>query len=181
MSDRSSFIRPDDFWRKVGVKAGQKVVHLGCGAGFYLIPVAKLVGKQGSVIGVDIMSNLLAEAEGRAQREGVDDIVHVVRADLDVLKGSRLPHGMADLVLVANILHQANPEAILGEARRIVSDEGRVVVVEWDVVSTPIGPPNSRRIAKEDVLAIAIRGGLKLQNDFLPSPYHYGLVLVPSN
>lgn len=179
MASSSSFIRPEDFWRQVGLRAGQKVAHLGCGAGFFLIPAARLVGKDGSAIGVDLMANLLAEVENRARRNGLDSVVHTIRADLETTKGSQLPSGSVDVVLVANILHQAHPEAILSEARRIVASNGRVVVVEWGIYATPFGPLPEKRISKEKVILIAEKYGLQLQQEIDPSPYHYGLIFGP--
>lgn len=177
--NKQSFIRPEEFWHDLGLRAGQTLVHLGCGAGFYLVPAAKIVGSAGKVIGIDIQAHLLAEAEGRAQREGVGDIVHTIRANLENERGSTLPPASADWVLVANILHQALPAAIFGEAARIVQPDGTVVVVEWDVGASPLGPPNERRIAKPDALTMTEKSGLRLEREFKPSPYHYGLILKP--
>lgn len=178
--NEQSFIRPDDLWHNLGLRAGQTVVHLGCGPGFYLVPAAHIVGSSGRVIGIDIQAHLLAEAEGRAQRAGVGDIVHTSRANLETEKGSALEGASADWVLVANILHQAVPAAILGEAARIVRPGGSVVLVEWDVGASPFGPPTEVRIAKPDALAASKATGLTLSSEFKPSPYHYGLILKPA-
>ncbi|MDP3997027.1 MAG: methyltransferase domain-containing protein [bacterium] len=177
VNNSSSFIRPEEFWRRLGLQAGQRVVHLGSGAGFYLIPAAKIVGQSGSVIGVDVMTHLLSESENRAQREQVAGVIHTVRADLEKNQGSTLPAGNADWVLVANILHQSDPAKILTEAKRLIKPNGRVVVVVWDVVATPLGPPAGQRFSKETMLSIAQTVGLSLVKDFAPSPYHYSLVL----
>lgn len=177
--NEQSFIRPDELWHNLGLRAGQTMVHLGCGPGFYLVPAAQIVGTNGKVIGIDIQAHLLAEAEGRAERNGVADIVHTIRADLETDKGSTLPPATADWVLVANILHQAVPQAILREAARIVRPDGSVVVVEWDVGASPFGPPTEMRISKPDTVATAEAAGLKIAREFKPSPYHYGLILKP--
>jgi ubiquinone/menaquinone biosynthesis C-methylase UbiE len=130
------------------------------------------------VTGIDIQTHLLAETENRAQREGVEKIVHTLRANLETERGSTLPDAAADWVLVANILHQAAPAAILGEAARIVKLEGRVVIVEWDVAASPLGPPTEVRVAKPDTVALAEQAGLKVFREFKPSPYHYGLIMT---
>ncbi len=174
----SSFIRPDEFWRSLGLQAGQTVVHLGCGAGFYLIPAAKLVGRMGKAIGIDLMPNMLAETENRARRENISDIIQTIRANLENPSGSTLSNDVADWVLVANILHQSNPEAILTEAKRLAKDTGKIVVIEWDVIATPLGPPPSRRIPKDQVKSVAVSLGLNPIQDFSPSPYHYGIIFT---
>jgi ubiquinone/menaquinone biosynthesis C-methylase UbiE len=173
----TSFIRPETFWRDLGLAAGQRVVHLGCGPGFYVLPAAHIVGKTGKVIGVDVLAPLLAAVESRAQRENVTEIIETIRANLEMDKGSTLPGGSADWVLVANILHQSDPVKILTEAARVVAPTGSIVVVEWDVVATPLGPPPERRIPESAVRQHIQALGLRVERAFKPSPYHYGLVL----
>lgn len=175
----TAFVRPDEMWRTVGLRAGQTVVHLGCGPGFYLIPAAIIVGATGTAIGVDILVHLLAEVESRARYAGVPRSVKTVRANLENPQGSMLPDSSADWVLVANILHQADHAKIFGEARRLVKDDGRVVIVEWDTVATPLGPPAALRVAKQEALTAAEGSGLVLERAFVPSPYHYGVILKP--
>jgi ubiquinone/menaquinone biosynthesis C-methylase UbiE len=178
MENNTSFIRPEDLWREIGIQAGQTIVHLGCGAGFYLIPAAKLVGRMGKVIGIDLMPHLLEEAESRARRENISDIVHTIRANLEEDSGSTLADNIADWVLVANILHQSDPVAILTEAKRLSKDSGRIIVIEWDIVATPLGPPPDQRIAKNRVREHASSIGLNVEKEFSPSPYHYGIIFT---
>ena len=179
MSEQS-FIRPEELWHTLGLRAGQTVVHLGSGPGFYVIPAAKTVGQAGKAIAIDIQPHLLAETESRAAREGLSETVHTIRANLETDRGSTLPPDTADWVLLANVLHQAAPAKMLAEAARIVKPAGRVVVVEWNVGASPFGPPPETRLAQPDALAAAERAGLQLQREFKPSPYHYGLLLSRS-
>lgn len=175
--ESETFIRPEKLWRTVGIRADQTIVHLGCGAGFYLIPAAHQVGKKGKVIGIDIRPDMLAEAESRAKRAGVAEIVHTMRANLENKQSNPVKAHTADWVLIANILHQAQPEKILNEAKRIAKQEGSIVVVEWDTVATPLGPPQEKRVEKNQVMALAQQVGLSIKREFSPSPYHYGLIL----
>lgn len=177
MATSPGFIHPDEFWRSVPLRAGQTVVHLGCGAGFYLIPAATIVGPNGKVIGVDIRQDMLDEAMNRAQQEGVGTTVTVSRLNLETGQGDPIPEKIADWVLVANILHQANPTKVLSQARRILKADGTIIVIEWDVIATPLGPPTTRRVAKEDVLKCIKELHLTVTKEFQPSPYHYGLLL----
>src|SRR5690554_1427627 len=40
--------------KALGVQSGQTVCDMGCGNGFYTLPLAKLVGPEGKVLAVDI-------------------------------------------------------------------------------------------------------------------------------
>ncbi len=173
-----SFIRPEEFWRSVGLRADQTVVHLGCGAGFYMVPAASIVGKRGKVIGVDLLPDMLAEAENRARRSGVDAIVRTVRGNLENPRGSTLEDGIADWVLVANVLHQSDPVKIMAEAARLLKATGSIIVIEWDTAASPMGPPSSKRVGKQEVAALIEEAGLTITKDWQPSPYHYGLIVT---
>lgn len=176
MAEANSFIRPDALWRSLGLRAEQVVVHLGCGAGFYLIPAAEIVGPKGKAIGIDIRSDILAEVENKARRHKVDGIVSTLRSNLEHTPGSSLAEKSADYVLLANILHQSDPGHVFAEAKRIVSHNGSIVVVEWNTSATPFGPPVDQRIPAEELKQVAGALGLTLAKEFTPSPYHFGLL-----
>jgi ubiquinone/menaquinone biosynthesis C-methylase UbiE len=176
MPDKETFIRPEELWRTLGLRANQTVVHLGCGAGFYLIPAAQIVGSKGKVIGADVREDMLQEVESRAEREKVADIIQTVRVNLEDHNNEGIPAGKADWTLVANILYQADPKKILGEAVRVTKPQGTVVVVEWDIAATPLGPPPEKRRSPAEITAEAAAAGLKPTGTFSPSPYHFGLL-----
>lgn len=180
MAQRNPFIRPDTFWHSLMLRANQSVVHLGCGAGFYIIPAARIVGEKGKVVGVDIRPDMLAEVDNKAQQFGLDAIVKTFRANIENTPGSPLAEHSMDWVLVYNILHQSDPQKVFQEARRVVSVKGRVVVVGWATAATPLGPPNEKRISEDEIKQIASENGLKLVKEFAPSPYHYGLIMTPA-
>ena len=174
----SAFLDPESVLRRFGLRAEQTLVHLGCGAGFWLIPAAQIVGASGQVIGVDIRPDILSESVSRAQREHLDNIIHTVRGDLERDRGSRLEDEIADVVLVANILHQADPAKILSEAKRLAKVNGFIIVIEWDVAASPMGPPPAQRISAPEVSQLAESLDLDIVESFTPSPYHYGLILA---
>lgn len=180
-SENTSFIHPENLWREVGLSANQSVAHLGCGPGFYLIPAAKIVGAKGKVIGIDLMPDLLREVENRAKREAVENTVHTIRANLETKNGSTLPNHSIDWVLLANVLHQSDPDKLIHEAARIVKETGSVLIIEWDTVATPLGPPTEARISKTTVVTAAQSAGLVQDRALAPSPYHYGLILKLSS
>lgn len=174
----ATFLRPQELWQELGLRANQTVIHLGCGAGYYLVPAARRVGPRGQVIGIDIREVMVSEAQSQVKRAGVGDTVKVIRANLENPRGSTLDDGVADWTLVANILYQASPSKIMAEAARVTKPGGAVVVIEWDTVASPFGPPLANRIPKQQVLELATALKLKRDREFQPSPYHYGLLLV---
>jgi SAM-dependent methyltransferase len=50
----SLFVNPYRFLYEAGIKAGQKVLEVGFGSGFFTILAAKIVGERGTVYALDI-------------------------------------------------------------------------------------------------------------------------------
>jgi len=173
-----NFLRPDAVLLDVGIKEGMNVVHFGCGAGFYVIPAAKFVGPKGRVVGVDIREHSLETVRHKAKLEGLDN-VDAIRGDLVKEAGSHLPNGWADIVIVANILHQSDPRMVMREAARVLRAEiGRLVTIEWEMVNVPFGPSVEHRTSPDTVLAAARMNNLVALRRFKPSPYHYAILFA---
>jgi len=56
----------EDVLRRIGITEGQKVLDFGCGSGNYTIPIAKIVGDEGTVYALDKNSYSLNELMQRA-------------------------------------------------------------------------------------------------------------------
>ncbi len=173
-----NFIRPHDVLRDVGIREGMQIVHFGCGPGFYVIPAAEFVGPSGRVVAIDIRLPAIEEVTQRVRFANLTN-VDILRLDLTAPRGSQLPDGWADLVILVNILHQSDSRPVLTEAARVVRPGvGRVLVLAWELVNTPIGPPVERRVAPDQLLAGARNANLVLLRRWKPSPYHYALLFA---
>jgi ubiquinone/menaquinone biosynthesis C-methylase UbiE len=69
-------------WRAAGLRAGQRVLDLGCGPGLVTIELAQLVGPAGRVVALDRAPHLL-DVLGRAARERQLRNIEIVEADFD--------------------------------------------------------------------------------------------------
>jgi len=67
------------------VHPGMTVLDIGCGMGFFSIALARLVGKEGSVISVDLQQEMLQVLKKRAIRAGVADRIQPHRSSPGVL------------------------------------------------------------------------------------------------
>ncbi len=76
-----------------GVRAGDRVLHLGCGTGYYTAILAELTGPAGKVVGVELDEGLAARA--RIALEPWPQVT-VLQAD-----GSRGPFDPADVIIVS--------------------------------------------------------------------------------
>lgn len=126
-----------DRWRAVGVTReavpGARVLDVGCGSGLKSLVVA-LEDPGASIVAVDAPAVLEATASAAASL-GVADRTRLVPGDVTTLE--RLD-GPFDVVLFGFVLHYFDPEElrpILRQARRLLADDGRIVIV------TPLASP----------------------------------------
>ena len=163
----------------VGIRAGQTVADLGCGTiGHFVIPAAKLVGPEGKVYAVDILRPVLDGVASRAKLEGVPWI-QTVWGNCEMIRGVKIADNSCDITLVVNNMYLAKDRlTFLREAGRMTKPGGKIVVVDWKTIASPLGPPINARVASETVKVDAANAGLKLQEAWEPAPYFWGLVFA---
>ncbi|MFH1822572.1 MAG: methyltransferase domain-containing protein [Patescibacteria group bacterium] len=164
---------------KADLSQDMKVADLGCGAsGHFVFSAASIVGKRGIVYAVDILKTVLGAIDRRIKQENIENI-KTVWSNLEVFKATKIESGSVDVILLVNTLYQSHKRVeILREAIRLLKKHGRLVVVEWKNVASPIGPPVEERV-KADLLKIgAHKLGLKEEEEFVAGQYHYGLMFT---
>jgi SAM-dependent methyltransferase len=117
------------FLRWVPVRAGDRVLEVGCGTGVVARDLAALVGRRGVVTAVDTSATLLERARALSRGAPGGRLVFR-RAD-----GHRLPFAdrRFDAVLaITVILHVEDPLRVVKEMARVVRPDGRVAVQDQD-------------------------------------------------
>ncbi|MFD9737202.1 class I SAM-dependent methyltransferase [Umezawaea sp. NPDC059074] len=60
------------------LRAGDRVLDLGCGTGNVLFPAARAVAPGGTVVGIDLSRNMIARAEAAVSQQGLHDVTLAV-------------------------------------------------------------------------------------------------------
>lgn len=177
----TELINPFKLLERVGIREGQRVADLGCGAlGHFVFPAAQLVGPKGEVFAVDIQRSVLEQIEQRSKEQQFWN-VHTVWSDIDVFRATRVEEHSLDLVLLINNLYLSqNRPQLMREMARLAKTGGTVVVVEWKASASPMGPPSAQRIGKEEAKKILDCEYLDFHDEFEAGPYHYGLIYYRS-
>ena len=83
------------------VKKGQVVADLGCGSGYYTLPLAECVGPEGKVYAVDLDKKCIRALEKKAAKSGYSNIeAHTSSAsDLSFIKDSSVDFILANGLL----------------------------------------------------------------------------------
>ena len=157
---RRATLPPEQTLRDAGVAPGQTVVDLGCGAGYFTLPAAALVGPRGTVYGVDSQPEMVEACRRRAAEAGAPH-VQVIRSDAVRVP---LPDAIADLVLIAWVLHEVQDRvAFLREARRLLKPGGGAALIEFRKQDGLWGPPMEVRLSEAEVAAVAGAAGLRVR------------------
>jgi arsenite methyltransferase len=108
-----------------GLKKGDTVLDLGCGAGFDALLAAQRVGPDGKVIGIDRSAEAIGKATAYAGRGNYTNVEFRV-AEIEPLP---VPDRSVD-VIISNCVINDSPDkpAVFREARRVLKDGGRVLV-----------------------------------------------------
>ncbi len=176
----AKLLDPTDLLKNhLGLGVGHQMGDLGCGgAGYFTIPAARLVGNMGKVYAVDILKSALDGVVGKAKLENLHNI-ETVWSDLEKVGATKIPESTLDTACLINILFQSrNNENLLQEACRLLKVGGKLLLVDWKVEPTPLGPPQDQRLSPQEVDRLATKSGFSVTESFEAGPYHYGLILV---
>ena len=154
------------------------IADLGCGrTGHVVFPAALALGEMGMVYAVDIMKDVLENIIKWAAMDGFVNI-HPIWADLEKIGQTSIPERSLDIVFLVNTLVQSNNKpSILEEAKRLLKEKARMVVVDWSRKGLPFGPSEERFVDFENVKQWAKKQGMAIQEEFDMGSYHHGLVL----
>lgn len=177
ISGGNELLDPAEILARIGIRTGARVADLGCGgAGHFVVPAARLVGNHVSVYAVDILKSSLRSVASKARLEGVNNI-KTVWSNLEIFGATKIRKESLDFGLLINIFFQSKHHGeILKETIRLLKKEGKILVIDWNKVPTPFGPPPEDRVKPDEVKKIAKNLRLKLIDEFDAGNYHFGLI-----
>jgi len=149
---------------------GMVYADIGCGPGYFTLPVAERVGAAGRVYALDIQPEMLAELERRARARGLENVRPLRCGEREL----PLPSASVDAACLANVFHELEaPVAFLSEVRRILRPGGRLILIDWKPIETPMGPPPGERVPPEAVGQALREAGFVRWKEHDIYPFHY--------
>jgi ubiquinone/menaquinone biosynthesis C-methylase UbiE len=163
---------------QIGLKPGDTLVDLGSGDGYFSIPAARIVGKTGKIYALDVSAEAIAELKDASRVAGLNNIQTAVGEAEKTL----LCKGCADVVLMANVVHDFNdPVAALKNARLMLKPGGRLADLDWKKEQNQLhGPPFAKRFDQEKATALLNQAGFKVMSSTLVGSFHYLLIAEPA-
>jgi SAM-dependent methyltransferase len=146
------------------LKAGDRVLDLGAGAGEPSLSAARRVGPSGHVVATDISSNILEFAAQSARDRGLTNL------ETRVMDGEKpdLPEATFDAVLSRlGLIYFPDRDGALRSANRLLKGGGRVVLAGFST-------PDQNRFFSIPITVIRRRAGLAPPAPGLPGPFSLG-------
>jgi len=171
-----NFFNPIKILATLGINSQTAdVAEFGCGYGTFTIPAAKII--KGKIYALDIEPDMIRITDEEAKKHGLNNIEAILRDFM--AEGSGLPNESMDYVMLFNILHLEKPIVLIGEAKRILKEGGRLGIIHWNYdLATPRGPSMDIRPKPEDCIKWAESIGFSGAIRYDLKPYHYGIVLT---
>lgn len=115
------FRDPYELLNTAGMRKGQKVLEVGCGPGYFTIPAAHIVGKEGLVYAVDVNPFAVQRIQAKISRERLNNVLPM----LTNASNTGLPENTIDLAFVFGLPRIAGGlKNLLSELHRILKTEG---------------------------------------------------------
>lgn len=132
------------------IQEGMVGLDIGCGPGFFTLPIAQLVGSAGRVIGVDLQEEMLEKVRRKIKGAEFEDRIVLQKSDGNSIGVAE----QLDFVLLFYVVHEVpKKDGFFNEIARILRPTGKVLIVE---------PPfHVSRSAFKGALRIAEEAGFK--------------------
>ncbi len=168
--ERDEEERASESFKQLKLTAGMTVCDLGCGNGYWTLPMARDIGSEGRVLAVDIQREMLQKLRERSARAKMNNIEPV----LGKIDDPNLPAGEVDLLLMVDVYHEfSHPESMLWGIRRSLKPTGVIALLEYreEDPDVPIKPLH--KMSKTQIMKEYKQNGFKLVREYNELPWQH--------
>lgn len=127
---RSKLPEREHMIRDIYFKQGSYIVDAGCGPGLWTPLLARAIGSEGRILGVDVSPEALVTAYNQMQGKWFEPIVKYKQGLMEQLP---VPYGTVDLIFSANVSQYfPEPVSTFAALRRYLVPGGRLVIKDID-------------------------------------------------
>ena len=171
-ADRYESTDPQRLISMLPILVYHEVADIGCGPGFFTIPLAKYLF-DGRVYAVDVQQEMLDATQEQVKA------VNLTNVELKLAGENELPleDDSLDGAFIAFVLHETEaPATMLAEARRCLRKGGWLAALEHKQTAED-GPPKNRRLDEGEVRAMAQEQGFRVESSHNMNDHHYMLIM----
>jgi ubiquinone/menaquinone biosynthesis C-methylase UbiE len=153
--ERRTWQNREEILEMLLLKPSYVVADLGCGSGYFTVPLSHKVKK---VYGIDIQKEMLTALEQKIRKQKILNIETLLSKENEI----PLQNESVDLLLSVNTLHEfRDKKTIISEMRRVLKADGRAAIIDFKKEDSNVGPPISIRVSKEQAKRLFKKVGLR--------------------
>ena len=169
--DRKIWQNPNKILGAVALQLEWVAADLGCGSGYFTVPLSFKVKK---VYAIDVQKEMLSFLEDKIKHLKIKNI-ELLLSDADEIP---LEDECVDFLISVNTLHEfGDRKTMISEMKRVIKRDGRLLIVDFKKEETEFGPPAGVRVSKKQAISLFEGKGFALSKSS-DMPYHYLLVFV---
>lgn len=170
--ERIRELNPEATLKRIGVGEKDVICDIGAGSGIFTVTAAKITNNLCLALETD--DEMLEFIAQKAKNEKLSNVKTVK------VSGPRfdIEDNTVDLVILVTVLHEVeNKGALLAEIKRILKSDGRLAIIEFRKLQTPMGPPVMHRISQDEIIKLCDEVGLSKADEFGLGDNFYAMVL----
>lgn len=167
--NRKFWQNPKEILELIEIQSDYIAADLGCGKGFFTIPLASKVKR---VYGIDVKPEKLEQLLLTLSECHLKNVVPLLGGESKI----PLANELINLLLSINTLHEfVNRDHMIIEMRRVLKSGGLALISDFRKKDTGFGPALSRRLSMGEVIALFEKYGFQTLQTHL-FRYHYLVV-----
>lgn len=167
--ERLVWQNPAEIVEQLPLKPSYVVADLGCGTGYFTIPLSHKVTK---VYGIDIQQEMLTALDQKIRQQKIGNIETMLSTENKI----PLQNESVDLLLSVNTLHEfSDKDAIISEMKRVLRADGHAAIMDFKKEDTGFGPPVSIRLSEDEAKHLFEKNGLTMKK-MHDHKHHYLLI-----
>jgi arsenite methyltransferase len=174
---RDAYQKPHEVVHALGLKSGEVIADIGAGSGYFTFHLARHVGPKGKVYAVDVSPDMIRHINRRIRDARANNVASVLAEPDDPL----LPEQSVNRFFVCDVWHHVqNQTKYLSLMKKMLKEDGEVIIIDFHKADIPVGPPPQMKIAREDLLKQMESNGFRLRQEHTFLPYQYFLIFAPA-
>jgi ubiquinone/menaquinone biosynthesis C-methylase UbiE len=146
----------------------EKIIDLGAGSGTYSIPLAKETSER--VVAIDIEDEMLGKLDDRAKAANIRNIDRMKNR----IESLAFPDGFFQRAVAAFVLTEVDGvERTIREIKRVLSEDGQLLVLDWEEVDSEEGPPMDQRIDSSRMVQYMEKEGFRTEVGHINGDIYY--------
>lgn len=162
---RDAWQQPERVLEDLHLRPGMSLADVGCGTGYFTVPLARAVGDTGVVYAVDIDVQAVQTVARLAEQQQLLN----VRALVSEPTRTHLEKASLDAAFICNVLHEVPPEQrlpLLKDTVRAIRPGGFLFLLDWRKSPEVTFDPYDKLIPRQDLLTLCTEAGLVLDAEF---------------